>query len=140
MTYASLEWVIVYLSLTAWTTMVSIVAVLHNFSKTAAWMDTQPEILMRGMNAIWWLLVLLAYALGTVELSAFYYAIYFLVFGTLASVILQVFDQSSKFRVPIAFLTQFFVPYVFMIQLIDLGMISLRHSTVDGSSETMGNA
>ncbi|KAI8074070.1 hypothetical protein BC940DRAFT_231632 [Gongronella butleri] len=136
-TYASLEWVIVYLSLTAWTTMVGIVAALHHFPKTAAWMDAEPEILMRGMNAIWWLLVLLAYVLGTVELSAFYYAIYFLVFGTLASVILQVVDASSRFRIPVAFLVQFLVPFVFMIQLIDLGMISLRHSTVDGSSETM---
>ncbi|ORX62633.1 hypothetical protein DM01DRAFT_317427 [Hesseltinella vesiculosa] len=134
-TYSNAGLVVFYLFFTAWCSMLGMLLVLRSQPWTSAWLKEKPDILLCGMNGLWWLFLVMATWSGSQGLSALYFAIYFAVFGTLASVIYHSMDASSKARMPLMFSVQFLLPYILMVQLITMSMISLRHSTVDGSPE-----
>lgn len=99
-------------------------------------LSKNPEILLHGLNGIWWFFVILATILGHYKASILYFMIYFLVCGSLASFVYTSSPtKDTKYHLPLVFAIQYIIPFIFMTQNISLAITSLRHSPVDGVSE-----
>jgi hypothetical protein len=46
--------------------------------------------------------------------------------------------EGNKYRLPVVFLLQWTVPFLFVLQLVSLTITSLRHALVDGTPEVAG--
>ncbi|KAG0170434.1 hypothetical protein DFQ28_002192 [Apophysomyces sp. BC1034] len=88
-----------------------------------------------GVTAFWWLFVVVAFYLGTKQVAALYFAVYFLVSSTLAIVQYNLIPAETGYRMPVVFVTQILLPTVLMLEFCFLSIDSMRHTTADGTPE-----
>ncbi|KAI8096685.1 uncharacterized protein BX664DRAFT_257923 [Halteromyces radiatus] len=134
-TYGGLGYIIIYLVVAVFSGITGALILCGKCHWYKRNLEKKPEILLHGLNGVWWLLVLGATYLGSKEVSALYFAIYFLVSGALASLVFVTLPQENKYRLPLVFILQWTMPFLLLLQLILLSMTSLRHITVDGTPE-----
>ncbi|KAI9300402.1 hypothetical protein BJ944DRAFT_170883 [Cunninghamella echinulata] len=132
--YAGANLVAFYLFIAQLTGLVLSLLICQKCSWYRVSLSKNPEILLHGLNGIWWILVVLATVLGHYRISALYYAIWYLIFGTLASITFHLLPKDNKYRLPLVFAIQYIIPFILMSQNITLTLTALRHSPVDGSS------
>ncbi|KAI8074069.1 hypothetical protein BC940DRAFT_329612 [Gongronella butleri] len=135
-TYGSMGWVLLFLFLTAWTAMVASLELFQLLVRTRGWLEAKSDVLLCGMNCLWWLLVLAAVYEGTKATSMLYFAFYFLAGGALATALYHAINKNAVYRLPVVFLAQFLVPYTLVVQLVTMLTSFQRHTTVDGSPES----
>ncbi|CAO3608439.1 unnamed protein product [Cunninghamella blakesleeana] len=134
--YSGAKLVAFYLFIGQLTGLVLSLLICQKCSWYRTCLSKTPEILLNGLNGIWWLFVLLATILGHYKISGFYFMIYFLVCGSLASLVYTLSPtRGTKYHLPLVFAIQYILPFIVMTQNISLAITSLRHSPVDGSSE-----
>ncbi|KAI8334000.1 hypothetical protein BC941DRAFT_433564 [Chlamydoabsidia padenii] len=134
-TYGGIYQVGTYMMVAAFTGLIGSLVLCDKCSWYKHNLEKSPETILHGLNGIWWLFVLLATYLGSKEMASLYFAIYFLIFGTLASAAFVLLPEGNKYRLPIVFLLQWTVPFLFILQLVVLSVISFPHAIVDGTPE-----
>ncbi|KAL7334748.1 hypothetical protein PS15p_200331 [Mucor circinelloides] len=145
-TYGSVNMVVLYLTVAAFLGLVSSQWVMMRFSRSFASNLASMQVGFYGLTGFWWLLLVFATYLGSQKVAAVYFAVYFLISSTLATVLLvgtppkeieggsEVAAGVSRFW-SIAFLIQVLMPVILMTEFLLLGMDSMRHTSADGTPE-----
>lgn len=146
-TYGSIQNVAVYLSVAALLGLVTSQYVLVRLSRSSRIHLSNVQVGFYGLTSFWWLLLVFATYLGSQKVAGVYFAIYFLVSSTLATILLVgtapkeeegsdvSIDTGSRFW-SIAFLIQVLFPVILMSEFLFLSMDSMRHTTADGTPES----
>ncbi|KAI8638434.1 hypothetical protein BD408DRAFT_423060 [Parasitella parasitica] len=88
-----------------------------------------------GLLSFWWFFVIVAIFAGSKSIASLYFAVYILVFNSLAVLIHAVVPVTTKLRSALIFLSQSVVPFIFLLEIEFLAMDALRHATADGTPE-----
>ncbi|CAO3582303.1 unnamed protein product [Absidia cylindrospora] len=110
-TYGGIHKVCLYLILAAFTGLIGSLVLCEKRSWYKQNLEKNPETLLHGLNGFWWLFVLFATYLGSKEMAALYFAIYYLVFNALASSVFVLLPKDNKYRLPTVFVLQWSAPF-----------------------------
>lgn len=146
-TYGSIKYVAVYLTVAAFLGLVTSQFALVRLSSVSRINLSNVQVGFYGLTSFWWILLAFATYLGSQKIAAIYFAIYFFISSTLATILLVSTNHSlveddqesvhtgSRFW-PIAFLLQILLPITLMTEFLLLSMDSMRHTTADGTPES----
>jgi hypothetical protein len=145
-TYGSINIVVLYLTVAAFLGLVASQWVMVRLSRSFGSNLANMQVGFYGLTGFWWLLLVFATYLGSQKVAAIYFAVYFLISSTLATVLLvgtppkeieggsELASGVSRFW-SIAFLIQVLMPVILMTEFLLLGMDSMRHTSADGTPE-----
>lgn len=146
-TYGSINCVAMYLTIAAFLGLLLSQLALVRLSTTCRISLSNTQVGFYGLTCFWWVLLAFATYLGSQKVAAIYFAIYFFVSSTLATILLvrttpesvDEVDESaatnSKYWFA-AFLVQILLPFTLMSEFLLLSMNSMRHTSADGTPET----
>ncbi|KAI9267586.1 hypothetical protein EDC94DRAFT_601309 [Helicostylum pulchrum] len=147
-TYGSINCVAMYLTVAAFLGLVVSQFALVRLSQSCRINLANIQAGFYGLTSFWWILLAFATYLGSQKVAAIYFAIYFFISSTLATILLTcttsevvgesdepVHNTTSKFWF-VAFLIQILLPITLMSELLLLSINSMRHTTADGTPET----
>lgn len=92
-----------------------------------------------GLTAFWWVLLIAGIVLALKQIALLYFSIYLFAANALATSLYYGIPETNRLRVPVVFLTEILVPFLFLVDQMLLVMDSMRHSTADGTPEAAGN-
>ncbi|KAI7888595.1 uncharacterized protein EV154DRAFT_604675 [Mucor mucedo] len=146
-TYGSIKSVAVYLTVAAFLGLVASQLALVRLSNVSRINLSNIQVGFYGLTSFWWILLAFATYLGSQKIAAIYFAIYFFISSTLATVLLvttsspsiETDSETSHPRTKFCFLAsvvQVLLPVTLMTEFMLLSMDSMRHTTADGTPES----
>lgn len=146
-TYGSIKYVAVYLTVAAFLGLVTSQFALVRLSNVSRISLSNFQVGFYGLTSFWWILLAFATYLGSQKVAAIYFAIYFLISSTVATILVV---STSSYSVEgeqagalpakkywlIASWIQVLLPVTLMTEFLLLSMDSMRHTTADGTPES----
>ncbi|KAI9010931.1 hypothetical protein CLU79DRAFT_806099 [Phycomyces nitens] len=137
-TYGSTLEVVLYIITVAVPALLATRTLCEYLSTKSHWLSSidRFDAQMHGLTLFWWGFVVFAAHLTSQGFAGAYFAVYFLVSSTLATILYHTLPRDRHIRPPTVFIVQVLLPTILMCELFYLGIDSMRHTTADGTPET----
>ncbi|KAL0085964.1 hypothetical protein J3Q64DRAFT_1739498 [Phycomyces blakesleeanus] len=137
-TYGSTLDVVLYIITVAVAALLATRTLCAYLSKKTDWLSSidRFDAQMHGLTLFWWAFVVFAAHLTSQGFAGAYFAVYFLISSTLATILYHTLPRDRHIRPPTVYIVQVLVPTILMCELFYLSIDSMRHTTADGTPET----